>query len=102
MKLRGQGVSEASYPLDNNFEMIVSAVRIVHVKIKLTSSFSYILISRSALRIKTDFKPFQRVQKSSHSGLHMIHVRCSFYSHDLNITPVLNAIYKTKHSLMAS
>jgi hypothetical protein len=41
IKLRGQGVSEPIYPLDNNFEMIFSAVSIVHVKIKLPHSLTF-------------------------------------------------------------
>jgi len=41
MKLRGQGVSEPSCPYDSNFEMIVSAVIIVHIKIKLPHSLTF-------------------------------------------------------------
>jgi len=54
--------------------MIVSAVSIVHVKIKLPHSLTFCYLDHHC-QLRQILNPI-RVQKSSHSCLHVMHVRC--------------------------
>jgi len=84
--------------------MIISAVSIVHVKIKLPHSFTFWYLDqhcqlRQILNLFKEFKSHLTVVCTW--CMSDVHLR-SFYSHAVNITPVLNIMYKTKHSVMAS